>query len=282
MTACFKGDYGTTFALNSGGTDTRLFRKFIAGLERRMGRFVRQNSGIGIDVLLKVFENYERELSRSSLTNERSREIIMAGVGFACLFCAALRGGELLLVEASELCRRIREGKSHPKHPFVVVPLMGQFKGENGERNLMFLLANRTKSGIEMRRWLEQLSGVLIAENRHQSAGPAFCDRLGFVCDRGVLNGELHQALRKVQSDRSDLIGQAVDIEDSYNIHRSFRRGATTRAREVKVPKDIVELNNTWKKVERKSRGMPRLSMQDLYTEMRQALASLTTFSESL
>ena len=40
--------------------------------------------------------------------------------------------------------------------------------------------------------------------------------RLGFVCDRGVLNGELHQVLRKIQSDRSDLIGQAVDIEDSY------------------------------------------------------------------
>jgi len=43
MNACFKGDYGRTFALNNGGTDTRLFRKFIAGLERRMGRFVRQN-----------------------------------------------------------------------------------------------------------------------------------------------------------------------------------------------------------------------------------------------
>jgi len=146
----------------------------------------------------------------------------------------------------------------------------------------MFLLANRSKSGIEVRRWLERLSEVLVAENSHQSAGPAFCDKLGFVYDRGVLNGELHQALRKVQSERSDLIGQAVDIEDSYNIRRSFRRGTTTRAREVKVPKDIVELNNRWKKVERKSRGMPRLSMQDLYTEMRQALASLTTFSECL
>ena len=86
MTACFKGDHGRTFALNNGGTDTRLFRKFIAGLERRMGRVVRQNSGIAIDVLLRVFENYERELSQSSLTKERRREIIMAGAGFACLF----------------------------------------------------------------------------------------------------------------------------------------------------------------------------------------------------
>ena len=95
-------------------------------------------------------------------------------------------------MEASELCRRIREVKSHLKHPFVIVPLMGRFKGENGERNLMFLLANRAKGGIDMRRWLERLSGVLIDENHHQSAGPAFCDRLGFVYDRGVLNGELH------------------------------------------------------------------------------------------
>ena len=91
----------------------------------------------------QVFENYERELSQSSLTKERRREIIMAGAGFACLFCAALCGGKLFLVEASELCRRIGEGKSHPKHPFVIVPLMGRFKGENGERNLMFLLAGK-------------------------------------------------------------------------------------------------------------------------------------------
>ena len=44
----------------------------------------------------------------------------MAGAGFACLLYAVLHGCELLLMEALELCRQIREGKSHPKHPFVV------------------------------------------------------------------------------------------------------------------------------------------------------------------
>lgn len=282
LNSCFRGDQGKTFALTDAKTDTRLFRKFMQGLEKRMGRLVKQNSGIAVEVLLEILENYELELADRETSNARKRDVIISGAAFVIMFCAALRGGEVFLVEASELCRKINEGKSHASCPHVVLPLMGRFKGENGERNLMFLLATSTKSGIQIRRWIERLSNLLITENRHRRAGPAFCDELGYVYDRGRMNGELFQALKKVQTDRPDLISAGVEFEETHNIHRSFRRGATTRAREAKVPKDIVELNNRWKKVERKSGGMPNLSMQDLYTEMRQALATLTTFSESL
>ena len=71
-------------------------------------------------------------------------------------------------------------------------------------------------------------------------------------------------------------------IAEVYNVYRSFCCGATTRDREAKVPKDIIELNNRWSKVERKSGGMPKMSMADLYTEIRQALATKLRFSKSL
>ena len=71
-------------------------------------------------------------------------------------------------------------------------------------------------------------------------------------------------------------------ITEVYNVYRSFRCGATMRAREAKVPKDIIELNNWWSKVERKSGRMPKMSMVDLYTEIRQALATKLRFSKSL
>jgi len=221
-----------------------------------MGRLVKQNSGIAVEVLLEILKNYELELADRETPNARRRDVIMSGVAFVIMFCAALRGGEVFLVEASELCTRINEGKAHASCLHVVLPLMRRFKGDNGERNLMFLLANFSKSGIEIRRWIERLSNLLITENRHRREGPAFCDELGYVYDRGKMNGELFQALRKVQLDRPDLISIVVEFEETHNIHRLFRRRAMTRAREAKVPKDIVELNNRWKKVERKSGGM--------------------------
>ena len=61
-------------------------------------------------------------------------------------------------------------------------------------------------------------------------------------------------------------------------MYRSFRRGATMQAGEAKVPRDIIEVNNRWSKVERKSGGMPRMSMAALYTEIKQALATKLVF----
>ena len=120
-------------------------------------------------------------------------------------------------------------------------------------------------------------------ERRHREAGPAFCDQEGFVINSSVLNKELHQVLSNLQGSRPDLIVRDITVTEAYNVYRSFRRGATTCAREAKVPKDIIETNNRWSKVERKSSRMPRMSMAELYTEIRQALATTKLyFSKSL
>ena len=61
-----------------------------------------------------------------------------------------------------------------------------------------------------------------------------------------------------------------------------FRGGTTTRAGEVRVPKDIIETKRLWNKVERKRGDMPRKSMAELDTKLRQALATKLCFSKSL
>ena len=159
---------------------------------------------------------------------------------------------------------------------------MGWFKGDTGERNLIFCLANVSNSGIPNRRWLERLVRLLRLEGRHREAGPVFCDSEGFVLNSSTLNKELHQMLSNLQMSRPDLIANDIMVTETYNVYRSFRRGATTRAWETKVPKDIIEGNNRWSKVERKSGGMPRMSMADLYREIKQALATKLSFSKSL
>ena len=281
-TSTFKGAHGNTFAINKGATDTRLFRKFMVGLEKRMGRLVIQNAGISVELLLAMTTDMEEEYSNSGTDMNRKRELIICGAAYVVLFSAALRGGEVLLGEASELVCRIGEGKHHANHPHVLFPMMGRFKGETGERNLIFCLTNVSHSGIPNRRWLERLARLLRVEGRHKEAGPAFCDIEGFVISSALLNKELHQRLSNLQTRRPDLIARDIVVTEAYNVYRSFRRGSTTRAREAKVPKDIIETNNRWSKVERKSGGMPRMSMAELYTEIRQALATKLRFSKSL
>ena len=86
----------------------------------------------------------------------------------------------------------IAEGKHHANHPHVLFPMMGHFKGETGERNLIFCLANLSNSRIPNRKWLERLARLLRMEGKHKEAGPAFYDGEEFVISSAVLNKELH------------------------------------------------------------------------------------------
>ena len=73
-----------------------------------------------------------------------------------------------------------------------------------------------------------------------------------------------------------------VVIPESFNIRQSFRRGATTQAKEQGVNKMTIELNNWWRKVQNSQGNVPRLPMSQLYTEITQPLTSKLCFSSSL
>ena len=104
-TSTFKEAHGNTFAVNQGDTDTRVFRKFMVGLEKRMGHLVVQNSGISVELLLAILVRMEIECRSEILVQGRKQELVVCGAAFVVLFSAALRGGEVLLGEASELVR---------------------------------------------------------------------------------------------------------------------------------------------------------------------------------
>ena len=281
-TATFKRAHGNTFLVNQGSTEICFFCKFMIGLEKMTGRLVIQNTGTSLKLLLAMLEEMENEYITEGLETGRKQELIICGSAFVVLFLAALRGGEVLLGEASELAGQINEGKHHLNHPHVLFPMMAKLKGETGEQNLIFCLANLSNSGIPNRKWLERLAHLLRIEGKHKEAGPAFCNQDGFVISSIFLNKELHWRLSTLQTSRPDLITSDVVVMKAYNVYRSFRHGATTRPREAKVPKDVIEVNYHWKKVERKSGGMPRLTMADLYTDIRETLTTKLCLSKSL
>ena len=158
----------------------------------------------------------------------------------------------------------------------------GRFKEETGERNLVIVLANVTNGGLEIRKWIDLLTGLLKEEGREKEVGPALCNEDGNMLERWKLNGELHKALSKLRGSGRGGIPAGIDIDERFNVYRSFRRGATTRAKEQGVDETTIEMNNRWRKWQNKRGSMPNLPMSQLYVEISQVLASKLRFSQSL
>ena len=66
------------------------------------------------------------------------------------------------------------------KVPFVLIPLLGCFKGKTGERNVLLPFAAITKSGIQVRKIIDQLLKVLSTEGKTSGElSPALCHKAG-------------------------------------------------------------------------------------------------------
>ena len=124
-----------------------------------------------------------------------------------------------------------------------MIPLMGKFKNETGECNLVMVLANETRSGLGIRHWVDKFSGLLKSEGRGIEPGPAVCNSDGYCMESWQLNKELHSVLERLQCLSPLIIPGDIVILESFNIRRSFRRGATTYAKEQGVNESTIELN---------------------------------------
>jgi hypothetical protein len=192
LNTCFKSDKGQYSSIIRSEIQSKLFTMFMQGCKKRMGRLVNQNLGLSLDMLKIILNNYEDELVSTVLSRERKWFIIMCSATFVVLL---LRGGEVFMMEALKLVKQRDDGRRDRDNGHVVIPLMGRFKNETGERKLVFVLANETSGGLKSRKWTDKLTKLLKEEGKGRTTGPAICDVDGYVLERWKINGELHNML---------------------------------------------------------------------------------------
>ena len=283
MGLTFKAVNGKLTHFTDSPLNSVLFRHFMTGLEKRMGRVVCQDLALDVRILILMLRNINEEIRNPLTTWDRKRHLSMCAGAFVSLYAGALRGNEVLMMEGYEFCKRIDSGKNDTRASHVCVPLMGRFKQEDGERNLMFAFASVSSgSRIPIRFCLERVAWILSHEGKDQVVGPALCDVDGFVYPYWKLNEEFHAQLEKIREVRPDLIEEDINIGERFNIFRSFRRGATTRAQEAKVGDGVIGMNNRWRKSQDSGGSVPKLPMLQLYTEIQQALLTRIRFSDCL
>jgi hypothetical protein len=212
----FRGEKGKAFKFSNCETESRLFIKFMRGLELRMGRNVQSNVGLDHNILLSINKSYDKELSDEHVSEARKRMVIIVGSYLNLCFGASLRGNKGLYLEGSSLVSMIRMGNStsdiEKGMGHVCAPLLGRFKTETGEDKHVAVLANKSKSGLKFRLWLERLAWLLTREGRDKESGPAFCKADGSMIRSYELDWEFHKALKVVQLERPDLIPEETDV----------------------------------------------------------------------
>lgn len=278
----FKGMKGDVFSSSSCPTDSRFFQMFTRGLLLRLGRQTRSNWGLDYNVLHAILKNLEKDLELEVLSKEERRSIIMIGSFFIIGFVCALRGNEIFLVEAEGLQTMIHKGKleKEKKLLHVVIPLLGRFKNEDGERWHVMLSVSVTNSKLEVRKWTEKLVAVLAKERR--GMGPAFCDRNGNMLSYQWIDDRFVKEIRRIQEVNPQLIDEALDVAEHYSIFRSIRKGATARVIDMQVDPITIDLHNRWRTLENRGGSKSSKSMQDYYSDLRLTINSRLAYSRAL
>jgi hypothetical protein len=179
-----------------------------------------------------------------------------------------LRGNEGFLLDLYGLRLYLQEGKLLPENKaHVVAPLLGRFKNELGERYHLILVAEKTTSGLQPRKWLEWLVAVRQEEGR--TNGPAFCDETGRVVYSRDYEDLFIEVLSEIQEERPDLIPATIDVTD-HGLSRSWWRSSTSAALARGVDAKDIDFMNRWHTVE-SARGRRAVfqAMRDHYGDVR-------------
>ena len=117
-----------------------------------MGQDWRPDRAITPEIMKILMLKVEERLESRNMDAVLRRRFVMAGAYFSITYVDSLRGPEGLLVDLAGL-----QGQDEG---YVIIALLGQVKGEHGEREHLLPTASETRSGIKVRRWVQRLIAV--------------------------------------------------------------------------------------------------------------------------
>ena len=256
----FNGNYSRLVPDECGSL---FFKRFMEGLKKRMGQDWRPNIGLSTALIVQILQRAESEVDNADTPQDAHLWIVF--ITYVTIsYVVSLRGPEGLLLDLKGLISHWRETGD-----YVVIALLGRVKGESHDLPHLIPSAISTCSGIDVKKTLGRL--IVDKQNLGFSQGPAISDCQGNILSMSILNECLHQLLFDIFEERNDLLPANITskevIRNRYQCFRSFRKGSDTRALEMKVTKDDVEIVNRWRTVEEARGRRPNRPMRHHYAQ---------------
>ena len=111
--------------------------------------------------------------------------------------------------------------------------------------------------------------------------GPALCGTDGKVQNPSLLEAFLLDILVEIQNKHPEIIDPSVDVYEEMG-SRSFRRGSTTHAQNMKVSEPDIDSMNQWQKFEAAQGRRPVMAMRDHYSHKVQMIGTFLLFPPAL
>ena len=273
MRSDFKNSYFTDC-----NTRSEFFIRFKEGLKERMGREVKGDIPLDYKILHEILFHLKRELLDVETTHERRRWIASVGTLFTLTFVLGLRGNEILMLDLSGLINHIEQGK-YEKPSYVVIPLLGKFKGEDYNRYHLLLAPDKTNSGFQPRLWVEWF--IAAKKSQGFEEGPAFCDKEGYVLPQGPFNDELLDQLEWARDSFPLLFSKDMDL-NRVRVSRSFRKGSTSRAQDLNLEQQVIDANNRWRSFDKAKGSRPNMNLRDHYSTVRLMSNKLLKYPQAM
>lgn len=140
-----KAHKGTVLHMFDGPTQSTFMERVMQGMKARMPEKKNRDAPISSQIILYILDAIQTELDTfDSVTGDRPRDLIMAA-GYVCVaYGYSLRGNEAFWVDADRIIKHIDLGRNDPDIPHIVIPILGKFKGEDGDRMNPVSVLDRT------------------------------------------------------------------------------------------------------------------------------------------
>ena len=166
------------------------------------------------------------------------------------------------------------------KERYMMMTLLGRFKGEVNSRWHMVPISNQTHSNILFRLWMERVM-VRRVTHQHRTKGWLFETRAGVRAKFGKYDSTFRTLVALARTKNSCLVPSAIELED-FSLWCSPRKGAVLETTHRGVDSKVMELINRWRSKEAAKGSVPNLPMRQVYTEVRSTLPTMLLYSRAL
>jgi hypothetical protein len=195
-----------------------------------MGQDWCPNKGLRTELLVAMLEKTKQRIQEAASTAEQWPWVAF-GAYSVLAYMLSLRGVEGLLVDLGGMLRYASKGDDR----YLVVTFLGKVKGEHRDRCHLLPCSRKTASGIDVEEWVNRLIQYHQIFNRTE--GPAITEISGNVVTTKVLDEQLVIVLEELYNETPGSVPVSIsskeDVNESYQVFRSFRRSSDTRAYQV-------------------------------------------------
>jgi hypothetical protein len=256
------------------------FSRFMEGVHKRVGEIRMPDKILAIEEVHAIDRMMEVEWKHAKSKTERKRVSEM-GTWIIGGVCTGLRGEEMLLIDlfstAKSIDQTMTKSASDPHFKFVII---GRTKGIQEDGHKFAIPCVKETLGTHLRPgvWVERL--ISVKRNMGQTHGKLFTRNLrrAKLCE---FEDDFYRMIERIQ-DTTDLIPPDIDVRSKYGLPRTTRRTATAHARNMRLPKDLMDAIHRWGKEMNAKTGVPRLDMQDTYTTIDSISPLILEFSRGM